>query len=397
MGPGKPFPQDQETPVAIPNVAPLARRRGRAARAARPAAAVRRVLIVSGSVGAGHDGAARELAERLRARGVEVDVRDFLEAVPRWAASVLRDGYSTSVDKVPFVFELLFQRTELRGPVWRGMRWITGLGNRTVTRWFREGGYDLVVSTYPMSTQCIGGLRERGVIDVPVVTYLTDPAAHRSWVHPAVDHHVTVTQATADHGLADYGVPMVAGGPLVPARFTRPVPAAELERAAAELDLPAGRPVALLVAGSLGIGDVLTTVRDVAGSGVLPLVLCGRNEGLRRRVAAVPGAVALGWRTDVHVLMQLADVLVHNAGGLSFTEALVAGLPAVTYRAIPGHGRANAAVLDDAGLAPWVRTPEELPAVLARQAAEGHRPAALGDPTDTVVSLLPPVELATSA
>ena len=386
--------------MAIPFAPPLARRRRRraAGAATRPApGGARRVLIVSGSVGAGHDGAARELAERLRARGVEVDIRDFLDAVPRWAASVLRDGYSNSVDKAPFVFELLFQRTELRGPVWRGMRWITALGNRTVTRWFREHDYDLVVSTYPMSTQCIGGLRERGLIDVPVVTYLTDPAAHRSWVHPSVDHHVTVTQATADQGLADYGVPMVAGGPLVPARFTRPVTAAELERVAAELDLPAGRPVALLVAGSLGIGDVLTTVRDVAGSGVVPLVLCGRNESLRRRVATVPGAVALGWRTDVHVLMQLADVLVHNAGGLSFTESMVAGLPAVTYRAIPGHGRANAAVLDGAGLAPWVHTPEELPEVLAKQAAAGRRPAALGDPTDTIVSLLPPVELATSA
>jgi processive 1,2-diacylglycerol beta-glucosyltransferase len=384
--------------VAIPFVPPLSRRRRSTSRsAARPASGGRRVLIVSGSVGAGHDGAAYELAERLRARDVEVDVRDFLDAVPRWAASVLRDGYSTSVDKVPFVFELLFQRTELRGPVWRGMKWITALGHRTVTRWFREHDYDLVVSTYPMSTQCIGGLRERGLIDVPVVTYLTDPAAHRSWVHPAVDHHVTVTQATADQGLADYGFPMVAGGPLVPARFTRPVPAAERQRVADELGLPADRPAALLVAGSLGIGDVLTTVREVAVSGVLPLVLCGRNETLRRQVAGVPGAVALGWRTDVHVLMQLADVLVHNAGGLSFTEAMVAGLPAVTYRAIPGHGRANAAVLDRSGLAPWVRSPEELPAVLAELAAAGRRPAALGDPTDTIVSLLTPVELATSA
>jgi UDP-N-acetylglucosamine:LPS N-acetylglucosamine transferase len=355
------------------------------------------VLVVSGSVGAGHDGAARELADRLRARGVEVDIRDFLDAVPRWAASVLRDGYSNSVDKAPFVFELLFRRTELNGPVHHGMRAITRLGARTVTRWFTEGDYDLVLSTYPMSTQCIGGLRQRGLIDVPVVTYLTDPAAHRSWVHAAVDHHVTVTQATADQGLADYGIPMVAGGPLVPPRFTRPVPAAEQERVAEELGLPADRPVALLVAGSLGIGDVITTVREVAVSGVLPLVLCGRNETLRRQVAAVPGAVALGWRTDVHVLMQLADVLVHNAGGLSFTEAMVAGLPAVTYRAIPGHGRANAAVLDRAGLAPWVRTPEELPEVLAKQAAAGRRPAALGDPTDTIESLLPPVELATSA
>ena len=40
---------------------------------------------------------------------------------------------------------------------------------------------------------------------------------------------------------------------------------------------------------------------------------------------------------------------------------------------------------------------QELPEVLAKQAAAGRRPAVLGDPTDTIVSLLPPVELATSA
>ena len=58
--------------------------------------------------------------------------------------------------------------------------------------------------------------------------------------------------------------------------------------------------------------------------------------------------------------MHVADVLVQNAGGLSLTEALVAGLPAVTYRPIPGHGRANAAVLDASGLAPWARTDDQL-------------------------------------
>jgi UDP-N-acetylglucosamine:LPS N-acetylglucosamine transferase len=356
------------------------------------------VLIVSGSVGAGHDGAAREMAERLRAAGVDVDIRDFLDAVPRWAAAILRDGYSTSVDKVPYVFELLFHRVEKHGPVFRGMRWLCSLGDRTVESWLRAAPpYDLVVSTYPMSTQGLAALKQRGVIQVPLVTYLTDPAAHASWVHPAVDCHITVTAATAEQGEADYGLPMTVGGPLVPDRFARPVPAAELARVAEELGLPDGRTVALLVAGSLGIGDVIETVTEVAATGVVPLVLCGRNERLRRDVARVPGAIALGWRTDMHVLMQLADVLVHNAGGLSFTESLVSGLPAVTYRAIPGHGRANAAVLDRAGLAPWVQTAEELGEALAKQAAEGHRPAQLGDPTDVILGMLSQTSLASSA
>ena len=55
------------------------------------------VLILSGSVGAGHDGAAHELARRLRDRGVDVDVRDYLEALPRWFRFFLREGYTASV------------------------------------------------------------------------------------------------------------------------------------------------------------------------------------------------------------------------------------------------------------------------------------------------------------
>lgn len=354
----------------------------------------RRVLVVSGSVGAGHDGAARELAERLRAEGVAVDVRDFLDATPRWLAVLLREGYSTSVDHVPGAFELLFTRMERLGPVWRIATAMCTLADRAVAGWLAARPYDAVVSTYPLASQALGRLREQGLCPMPLATYLTDPAAHRSWVHPAVDVHLTVTPATAAQGRREYAVPMTAAGPLVPGRFTASIPAAQIDGLRRELGLAPGRRVALLVAGSLGIGDLLPTVRDVADGGMVPVVLCGRSERLRDQVASVPGAVALGWRTDVHVLMRLADVLVHNAGGLSFTEAMVAGLPAVTYRPIPGHGRANAAVLEDADLAPWARSRAELWAALDSQLQRGRRPVRLGDPADHVLALLPALRLA---
>lgn len=352
-----------------------------------------RVLIVSGSVGAGHDGAARELAERLRAAGVSVAVKDLLAALPRWLSVFVREGYTTSVDHVPAAFQLLFSRLENEGSLWQIARALCARADDRVAHWLDEGSYDLVVSTYPLAGQVLGDLRASGRCRVPVVTYLTDPAAHRFWVHPSVDRHLTVTSATADQGTTDYGVPLTPAGPLVPARFGTAVSPSELRRAREELDLPAGLPVALLAGGSFAFG-LLPSVADVAAAGLVPVVLCGRNERLRRHVARVPGAVALGWRTDVHVLLQVADVLVHNAGGLSFTEALVAGLPAVTYRPIPGHGRANAAVLERFGLAPWPRTREELVDALHEQVRAGRSPRALDDPADAILALLPAQRLA---
>jgi UDP-N-acetylglucosamine:LPS N-acetylglucosamine transferase len=81
-------------------------------------------------------------------------------------------------------------------------------------------------------------------------------------------------------------------------------------------------------------------------------------------------------------------VLVQNAGGLSFTEALVSGLPAVTYRPIPGHGRANARVLDEAGLAPLARTPDELAVVLSAALRRSRTPLRHQDPAALVLRVL---------
>jgi UDP-N-acetylglucosamine:LPS N-acetylglucosamine transferase len=347
-----------------------------------------RVLVVSGSVGAGHDGAAHELAARLTAAGAEVVVRDFLDAVPHPVARLLRDGYTRSVTYVPYAFEFLFRRLERRGLLWWTEQAVCAAADRAVTRWVSDVRPDVVVATYPLASQTLGRQRVAGRLDVPVLTYLTDPAVHASWLHPGVDEYLTVTAATAAQGTADYGCRFTVAGPLVPGRFAVPLELERLVDLRRDLGLTAGSPVALVVAGSTGLGDLLPTVQDVGAAGFTPLVLCGRNDVLRRRVAAVPGAVALGWRTDVHELMQVADVLVHNAGGLSCTEALVAGLPIVTYRPIPGHGRANARVLHDAGLAPWARTPAELAGALHAAVGRDRTPAAFGDPTAVVLAAL---------
>jgi processive 1,2-diacylglycerol beta-glucosyltransferase len=348
------------------------------------------VLVVSGSVGAGHDGAARELAARLQRAGVEVAVRDFLDAVPPPVARLLREGYTTTVEWAPVAFEALFRGLERRGPLWWAEQQLCAYAARTVARWAAEFRPDAVVSTYPPASQAVGALRADGRLAAPTYTYLTDPAVHVSWLHPAVDRHLTVTAATAAHGAAAYGVALEAAGPLVPERFAQRLPAGEVAALRDELTSGDARPLALLVCGSFGIGDVGTAVEDVRAAGFTAVVLCGRNDALRRRLTG-PGVVALGWRDDVHRLMQAADVLVQNAGGLSFTESLVAGLPAVTYRPIPGHGRANARVLDESGLAPWARDRADLARQLHAQAARGRVEHLFPDPAELVLGRPVPV------
>ncbi|WP_051581517.1 MGDG synthase family glycosyltransferase [Pseudonocardia acaciae] len=345
------------------------------------------VLVISGSVGAGHDGAADELIARLRGLGVRAEVRDFLDAVPWFARLVLREGYTLSIGYAPRFFDWLFVNLERAGWVQRVTLWLCRLARHRVRRWAR--GSQVVVSTYPLASQTLGYLRETGTLDAITVTYLTDPAVHRMWVHPSVDHHLTVTEATSRMGRLVYRTPMRPVGGLVSTRFGERLPAERRRALRAELGLAADRPVALVVAGSLGLGDVPSSVREIAGTGATQvLVLCGRNERLRAEFAGDPDVVALGWRDDVHQLMGIADVLVHNAGGLTLTEALTAGLPAVTFRPIPGHGTANAATLAEAGLAPWPKDVAELAEVVREHESLRRDPSSVVKEQDAARAVL---------
>ncbi|MFC5720999.1 glycosyltransferase [Streptomyces gamaensis] len=331
-----------------------------------------RVLVVSGSMGAGHDGAARELVRRLRGLGAQAVVRDFLHALPGSYRPLLRGGHAFTARYSPRVFEWLARSEERESAVREFTLGVCRAARRTVARW-AAGGCDVAVSTFPLATQTLGMLRVDGGLGVPAVCCPTDPAPNRLWLHPGIDAYLTVFRATAVEAAERYGVTMAVGGPLVAPAFRRPVGEDERRAVRSELGIPPDRRMVLLTAGALGSGDVLAgvvAVRRVPGT--VAVVLCGRNSRLRRKAAALPGVVALGWREDVPLLMAAADVLVHNAGGLSLTEALVAGLPAVSYQVLAGHGRRNAEVLARAGLAPWPRTPRELAEALHRQASRGR-------------------------
>ena len=102
------------------------------------------------------------------------------------------------------------------------------------------------------------------------------------WCHPDVDLHLTVTRATA-RDAARYGVTAEVAGPLCAPRFGHP----ERRRALrAELGIPGDAPVALIGAGSLGLGDVPRTVAAILHH---PRAHSRRAVRAQRRAAAAVG------------------------------------------------------------------------------------------------------------
>jgi UDP-N-acetylglucosamine:LPS N-acetylglucosamine transferase len=104
---------------------------------------------------------------------------------------------------------------------------------------------------------------------------------------------------------------------------------------------------------------------------VRPTVLCGRNKQLQSELSTVSGCVALGWRDDLPELFAAASVLVDNAGGATCVEAFAAGLPVVSFRPIPGHGRAGVSALAAAGLVSFAADETALCSAVQRLRVKG--------------------------
>jgi UDP-N-acetylglucosamine:LPS N-acetylglucosamine transferase len=329
----------------------------------RPAPA-ERVVFVSASVGAGHDGAAAELERRLVAAGLTVDRFDLLDVLPARLGRLVRDGYHRLLVRAPWAYQRIYSSTERAGgggPVARAL--LRSAEERLLRALPADTG--AVVSTYPGASRVLGNLRLDGRLTVPVLTYLTDFSVHPLWVADGVDVHLALHAVPAAQARAAGARDVRVCGPVADPRF-HPVDATERAAARARFGLPANAPLALLVAGSWGVGPVRQVAMELRDCGAaVPVVVCGRNEALAEQLRADGIEHVHGWVEDMPGLMHAADVLVQNAGGLTSLEAFAAGLPVASYGCIPGHGLTNAAALDEAAVAAWIRDPAQLKDVLA--------------------------------
>ncbi|MGW5653779.1 MGDG synthase family glycosyltransferase [Streptomyces humi] len=323
-----------------------------------------RISIISAGVGAGHDGAAAGLAERLTEHGYLVDRHDFLDLLPTGTGRLLCGTYHRMLTWMPDGYQRLYAATDRAarpGALWRA------LFRAAERRTLRALAPDTraVVSTYPGASQVLGALRRRGRLTVPALTYLTDFSVHALWVAPGIDAHLAVHPVPAAQAHVQGAAATTVVGPVTDARFTAAT-AGQRTAARERFALPADAPLALLVAGSWGVGPVRRAAAEIQATGVaVPVVVCGRNQALAEELRGDGIAHAFGWVDDMPGLMHACDVLVQNAGGLTSLEAFAAGLPVASYRCIPGHGRTNADALDEAGLAAWIRDPADLGPVLA--------------------------------
>jgi UDP-glucose 4-epimerase len=341
----------------------------------------RKVLIISADIGAGHDLPARSIAREFKQEDPDafVAVVNGLPAMGPLATAVLRENSAFMFRWVPWLFDLQYRLFMDFPPTrWLASKLLTGAGRRGLGRLIRAHDPDLIVSTYPGTTQVLGEMRHTGRLKIPVYSSITDIAGLRFWAHPGIDLHMV------SHPESTEEVEQIAGPGSV--RWSRPPTADAVlaprsrEDARAGLGLPQDRTVITVSGGGWGVGDVAGAVEvalEVASDAEV-LCLCGRNQQLRERVsdrfAGDPRVRVLGFTNRMGEILAASNALIHSSVGLTVLEAIVRGCPVISYGFGYGHVRVSNQALERFKLAQVATSAAELGPAIERALAQQLEP-----------------------
>ncbi|MEU6237835.1 hypothetical protein [Kitasatospora sp. NPDC047058] len=300
-------------------------------------------LLVSGSLGQGHDVMAQACADTLRERGWTTETVDAMALLGQ-RAGVAGEAVFRRLLDLPGVYDA-FHFSALRPGTRIALLADAAARSRLVPALralVAEQRPELVVSVFATSTSAVNRLRADGGPGFRHLVLCTDVTPHRLWVQEGTDLFL-VTSEVAACAVRRYrpdAAVAVLPAPLREA-FYRPPGRAE---ARAETGVPADARCVLLMSGSWGLGPLAHTAAGLADAGPHVLAVAGRNRELERRLwraaGSRPNLHPFGYTDRIPALMTAADLVVTSSGD-TCSEARALGRRLLLLDVVQGHGRDN--------------------------------------------------------
>lgn len=322
------------------------------------------------------------MADELRERwpGASVQIVDSIKAAGPLLEAFAASGSAFETRFGSTIFDLEHRFLMQTAPGRRFMsRVVTQIAAKRIGALIDRERPDVLVSTYPGSTEVLARMRLEGRLRMPLVSAITDLASLWWWAHRGVDLHLITHPESAEEIRSIAGARAVietVRGLNDPA-WAVPLAESEARRA---LGLAIEPKLVIVSGGGWGVGDLEGAVEEsLAREGTMVVVLCGTNDAARERLTArfaVAGDRVQCWGfTDrMPELFAAGDALIHSSAGLTMLEALMRGLPAISYGWGVGHVRLNNEAYARFGLADVATDRAELGAALDRALAQRREP-----------------------
>lgn len=313
-------------------------------------------LILTCGTGGGHNMAALAIKNELLRQGHNAVMMNPYDLYSKKASKRIDYAYISLVRNCPALFGLvyklgnLYRKLPFRSPVYHINRSMAPV----MERFLRQTHFDVIITTHLFPAEIVTQMKMLGM-EVPKTIFIaTDYTCIPFTEETLCDQYVIpsekcredfIKRGIPSEKIQTLGIPVVSG-------FAQPLSKLEARK---KLGLSPKRKYILLCGGSMGAGRFFRLIQQLlkrSGKNVNLIVICGSNEKLYRKMREkFTDRVVLLQSTDKMALyVHACDVYLTKPGGLSTTEAAVAGVPLVHLPPIPGCETVNAKLFESLGM-----------------------------------------------
>lgn len=303
-----------------------------------------KALILSCNTGGGHNAAGKAVMEEFLAHGEEAEFLDYLCLAGNEVSKIVGNIYVETVKVAPGLFGFIYKIGMLvskmlkKSPVY----YVNGKMGKYLEEYLENNPVDVILMPHLYPAETITHMKRKGKKLPLTIAIMTDYTCIPFWEETDCDYYMSPHEAlTAE--IVKRGIPAEKIYPTgIPVSR---LCGAEMSRKEArrKLGLSTKKRYILVAGGSMGAGTIVKIVRLLvkkmeASDHVI--IICGNNQKIQQkfteRYAGNAGVTVLGYTEHMPVYLKACDIVYTKPGGLTSSEAAVAGIPIVHTRPIPG-------------------------------------------------------------
>ena len=302
-----------------------------------------KTLILTCNTGQGHNSTAASLKDVFEANGDICEIADALSFLSNEASKIVNKCFTGIYRHIPKAFDSMYTLSEADnhsvGAMESAVK-ILRLGCKKLYKYIEKGEFESIICVHLFPALMVTRLKEKYGLSLKTALLTTDYTCYPFTAKTDMDLYFMPHAYLEDEfgtAVSDKSKLFATGIPIKKDFLSLPDKAS----AKKQLGLPDDCKTVFIMGGSMGCGpmeELVCKLSDTVDQDTRLLVSCGTNKVLLKSLKKkkLLNTEAFSFSDSIPTIMAASDLFVTKPGGISTTEAAVAGLPTVIINAVGG-------------------------------------------------------------
>ncbi len=316
---------------------------------------MKKVLIISVKAGFGHHSTAQALIDFFKANDIECEMLDTFEYISSFLGDSIQDGYLSLTKYFPDIYGKAYDKLDKNNEELGRYSPLT-VSSKVISKKLRDYvisyGADAIIGTHSYACMLVSYMKKKGYISCPTYGVVTDFTVHPFWENTKLDYYI-VADELLNNQMIKKGIPkekILPFGIPIKEKFSKKLSKQEARERLGIAD----KTTILVMMGSMGFGNIVSDMEKITAldGEFQVLCVCGTNEKMQKAVSSQVWEKTVkvyGFVDNVDIMMDASDFIVTKPGGLTTSELMAKGLPAILVNPIPGQEDRNMEFLVNSG------------------------------------------------